>query len=52
MAKEHRVLIKLKSSKSPHVYWTTKNKNNTTGRLELSKYDPVVREVAVYRETK
>ena len=52
MAKENRIAIKLKSTESPHVYWTTKNKNNTSGRLEIKKFDPVVRKHVVYRESK
>lgn len=52
MAKENRITIKLKSSESPHVYWTTKNKNNTTVRLEIKKFDPVVRKHVMYKESK
>ena len=52
MAKENRIVIKLKSTESPHVYWTSKNKINTTGRIEHKKYDPVVRKHVVYRESK
>lgn len=44
--------IKMKSSKSHHHYFTTKNKTNTPERLTLKKYDPVVRERAEYKETK
>lgn len=47
-----REKIKLKSSKSFHFYYTTKNKTKTPGRLTLFKYDPVVREKAEYKETK
>lgn len=53
MAKKgNRQIIKLKSSASPHRYWTTKNKANTTERIELSKYDPVVRRHVMYKEEK
>ncbi len=52
MAKENRIVIKLKSSESPHVYWTSKNKNNTAGRIEIKKFDPVVRKHVLYRESK
>lgn len=53
MAKKgNRQIIRLKSSESPHVYCTYKNKKNTAGRIELSKYDPVVRKHVMYKEEK
>ncbi len=33
-------------------YITTKNKKNTTERLELRKYNPVLKKVTVHREIK
>jgi len=33
-------------------YTTTKNKKNTTGKLKLKKYDPVVRKHVVFKESK
>ncbi|HJO03005.1 MAG TPA: 50S ribosomal protein L33 [Acidobacteriota bacterium] len=48
----NRVQVKLKSTESPHKYYTTKNKRNTTERLELKKYDPVVRRHVNYKEEK
>ncbi len=33
-------------------YITTKNKKNTTGRLELKKYNSVLRKVTLHREIK
>ncbi|MEM4658879.1 MAG: 50S ribosomal protein L33 [Candidatus Methanosuratincola sp.] len=47
-----RIHIKLKSTESPHVYHTTKNKRNTTDRLQLKKYDPIVRRHVLYKEEK
>ena len=48
-----REKIKLVSTaKSGHFYTTTKNKRNTTSKLELKKYDPVVRKHVVYKESK
>ncbi len=44
--------IKLKSSKSHYVRWTYKNKSSTPDRLVLTKYDPVVREPAEFKEQK
>lgn len=53
MAKKgNRQVIKLKSTESPHRYSTYKNKKNTTGRLEIRKYDPVVRRHVIYKEEK
>jgi len=47
-----REKIKLKSTKSTSVYWTIKNKKNTTERLELNKYDPILKEHVPFREAK
>ncbi len=33
-------------------YITTKNRKNTTERLELKKYNPILKRVTVHRETK
>ncbi|MCI0619923.1 50S ribosomal protein L33 [Candidatus Wolfebacteria bacterium] len=45
-------LIKLKSTKSPHVYYTRKNKKLVERKIELKKYDPTVRKHVVYKEAK
>ena len=50
--KGKRINIKLKSSESPHMYHTTKNKQTQTARLELKKYDPVVRKHVLYKESR
>lgn len=47
-----RVVVKLKSTESHHMYLTEKSKRNTPDRLELKKYDPVLRRHVIYRETK
>jgi large subunit ribosomal protein L33 len=53
MAKSNvRETIRLKSTESPHVYSTKKNKRNTTGKLEVKKYDPVIRKHVLYKEAK
>ena len=53
MAKKgSRMMVKLKSTESHHIYYTEKNKRNTTERLELRKYDPVLRRHVIYKETK
>jgi large subunit ribosomal protein L33 len=51
-AKGNRVTVKLKSTESPHFYSTTKNKRNTTERIQIKKYDPVVRKRVIYKEEK
>jgi large subunit ribosomal protein L33 len=53
MAKKgNRVMVKLRSSESGHMYYTQKNKRNDTTRIELMKYDPLVRKHVLYKETK
>jgi large subunit ribosomal protein L33 len=47
-----REKIKLKSTKSAHFYTTFKNKRNTTGKLEIIKFDPFLREHVLYKEDK
>ena len=48
-----REKIKLESSAGTgHFYTTTKNKKTTPGKLEMKKYDPVVRKHVIYKETK
>ena len=48
-----REKIKLVSSAGTgHYYTTTKNKRTTPDKLELKKYDPVVRRHVAYREDK
>jgi large subunit ribosomal protein L33 len=50
--KGNRVVVKLKSSESGHMYLTEKNRKNDTGRMELKRYDPVVRKHVMYKEEK
>ncbi len=45
--------IKLVSSAGTgHFYTTDKNKRTSTEKLEMKKYDPVVRKHVVYKEAK
>ena len=45
--------IKLESSAGTgHFYTTTKNKRVTPEKIEISKFDPVVRKHVKYKETK
>ncbi len=50
--KGNRIVIKLKSTESGHTYTTEKNRRNDTARLELRRYDPLLRRHVLYRETK
>ena len=49
---EARTVITLRSSESGHSYTTSKNKRNDPTRIELKKYDPIVRRHVTYKETK
>lgn len=45
--------IKLVSSAGTgHFYTTTKNKKTVTEKIEMMKYDPVVRKHVIYKEAK
>jgi large subunit ribosomal protein L33 len=44
--------IEMKSTESPHAYTRTKNKRNTTEKLELMMYDPILRRHVLYKEKK
>ena len=53
MAKAIREKIRLNSSAGTgHFYTTTKNKRTMTGKMEIKKYDPVVRQHVMYKEGK
>jgi large subunit ribosomal protein L33 len=47
-----REKIKLKSTKSAHFYTTTKNKRTMSGKMEITKFDPIIREHVLYKEDK
>jgi len=48
----NRIQVKLKSTESSHIYYTHKNKKTTTEKLNLRKYDPVLRKHVEYKEGK
>jgi large subunit ribosomal protein L33 len=53
MAKSAREKIKLVSSAGTgHFYTTSKNKRTMTEKLEMKKFDPVVRKHVMYKEAK
>ncbi|CAM3216520.1 50S ribosomal protein L33 [Rhodothermus bifroesti] len=53
-SKENRVKIILECTEAPGTsrYATTKNRRNTPERLELKKYNPVLRRHTLHREVK
>lgn len=53
MAKAIREKIRLVSTADTgHFYTTTKNKRTMPEKMEIKKYDPVVRKHVVYKEAK
>lgn len=53
MATTPREKIRLVSTAGTgYFYTTTKNKRNTTGKMEIKKYDPVVRKHVIFKEHK
>jgi len=54
MAKGNRVQVILECTEKPGSsrYVTTKNKKNTPDRLELKKYNPVLRKHTIHKEIK
>ena len=40
------------SANTGHFYTTTKNKRTMPGKLEMKKFDPVVRKHVMYKESK
>jgi large subunit ribosomal protein L33 len=53
MAKTNTVLIKLVSSADTGFYYVTKkNPRTKTAKLELKKFDPVVRKHVTFKEAK
>lgn len=47
-----REIIKLKSTESTDMRWTTKNKKKSAERLELKKFDKNLKKRVVFRESK
>jgi large subunit ribosomal protein L33 len=45
-------ILKLKSTKSKHIVWTRKNKKTTQRKIELIKFDPILRKRVVFKEVK
>lgn len=53
-SKDVRIQVTVECTEQPGTsrYSTTKNRRNTTGRLELRKYNPVLRKHTLHREIK
>ena len=55
MAKKNdiRISIELESTEGTgYRYRTEKNRRTQTGRMELKKYDPILRKHVMFKETK
>lgn len=53
MAKSNTIQIKLLSTADTgYFYVTKKNTRTATGKMEMRKYDPVVRKHVAFREAK
>jgi len=52
MASKRDKIRMVSSAGTGHFYTTDKNKKTTTDKLEMSKYDPVVRKHVAYKEAK
>ena len=53
MAKSNTILIKLVSTaETGYYYLRKKNPRQLTEKIELKKYDPVIRKHVVFKETK
>lgn len=52
--KDQRIQVILECTEAPGTsrYSTTKNRRNTQGRMELKKYNPVLRKHTLHREIK
>lgn len=52
-SKGNREKIKLVSrAKTGHFYTTDKNKRNMPEKMEIKKFDPVIRQHVMYKEAK
>ena len=50
--KADRLPVTMQSTESSHRYLTEQNRKNDPGRLELRRYDPVLKRHVLYRETR
>lgn len=47
-----RIILEHRSEQGVYRYHTSKNRRNTTDRLELCKYSPVTKKHEIFREIK
>jgi large subunit ribosomal protein L33 len=52
MASKRDKIRLVSSAGTGHFYTTDKNKKTMTGKMEIKKYDPVVRKHVSYKEAK
>lgn len=45
-------LLRLKSTQSSHVIWTRKNKKAVQRKIEVVKFDPILRKRVPFKEAK
>ncbi|MFN8432439.1 MAG: 50S ribosomal protein L33 [Anaerolineales bacterium] len=50
--KDIRVVVKMQSTESAYTYYTEKNRRNHPQRLELRKYDPILKKHVLFKESK
>jgi large subunit ribosomal protein L33 len=50
MSQKH--LVKIKSTATGHIRYTTRNKKSVEKKLEMKKHDPISRKHEIYKETK
>jgi len=50
MSQDH--IVKLRSTESKHIRYDNRNRKRVPNKLELRKYDPVVRKHVIYKEVK
>ena len=48
----NRIMVKLRSTESPYTYTTTKNKRNNPDRIQIKKYDPILKKHVLFKETR
>lgn len=51
-AKGNRRVVIIESEESSYRYHTSKNKMNTSDKLEVRKYDPTLRKHVMFKEIK
>ncbi|MFO0955179.1 MAG: 50S ribosomal protein L33 [Candidatus Saccharibacteria bacterium] len=50
--KQARTIVVLKNPDTGSLYYTKKSAHNTPDKLEMKKYDPKIRKVATFVESK